>query len=342
MKKIWWSMLIGVLLLGGCSTNAASHSRKPSSKESRSSVVTKKTNKVSSQVSESSSSEKKVVAQSKPVSTTIWNKTKEQKLAKFMQTWQSEMGQTYKGTYNGEKPNHLGYVFPDVIKNGQLDGKVKWGSRKINLTWSTNGENGNEFQIVAVATGGKPGTNFPTSYLFCIHNKRPVVLMTQTTNGNTLEVQDTQNGDLQAGFAGIVTGTRPAVLTDASLNTDVSSSVKVSPQRWPNAYQGTWYYYDTSDKKVDSQPESKISDVKLTYLKIQNIKWLDVRGAHQTAGDGTYEYVRYHYYDGCQIPVMMTAGGAGAWFTLNAYPNKAVAMQLQDFKYGDESKSEED
>lgn len=334
-------MLVGVLLLGGCSTNANKPTSKATSKESQSSSVTKKTSKTTSQLSQSSH-EKKTVAQSRPVAATLWNKTKEQKLAKFMQTWQSEMGQTYKETYNGDKPDHMGFVFPDVIKDGKLNGKVKWGNRKINLTWSNNGENGNEFQIVEVATGGKSGTGFPTTYLFCLHNNRPVVFMTQTTNGGILYLQDTQNAELQAGFAEIVTGTNPAILTDASLNTDVKSSVKASPQRWPSAYQGTWYSYSPYDKKISSIREEKISDVELAYITIQKIRWFNIRGKNQTSGDGAFEYVRYRYYDGQQIPVMMLASGAGAWSDGNAYQSKAIAAQMQDFKFGDESKTQDD
>lgn len=345
MKKIGWSLLVVALLMGGCSANNTSQASKSSSKKTESSVVkTKKVSKSASRLSEgkASSSSQKATSRTKKVAATVWNKTKQQELATFMAKWQKEMDQTYKGTYNGEKTNHLGYIFPDVIKNGKLAGRVKWGTRKINLTWSTNGENGNEFQIVEVATGGKGGTSFPTTYLFCIHNNQPVVFMTQTTNGNYLYVQDTQNADLQAEFAKIVTGIKPAILTDTSLNTDVSSSVKASPQRWPSAYQGTWYYYESYDKKVDTLKPEKISAVKLTYLKIQKINWLDIRGAHQTAGDGSYEYLRYHYYNGRQIPVMMMAGGAGAWFDGNAYQSKEIANQMKDFTFGDESKSQED
>ena len=68
-------MLVGVLLLGGCSTNANKPTSKATSKESQSSSVTKKTSKTTSQLSQSSH-EKKTVAQSRPVAATLWNKTK--------------------------------------------------------------------------------------------------------------------------------------------------------------------------------------------------------------------------------------------------------------------------
>ncbi|MDV7718716.1 DUF4767 domain-containing protein [Pediococcus ethanolidurans] len=339
MKKIWWSLLVSLLVLTGCSTNTNKQASKSSSKTVQSTTV-KKNSQVAKKTS-SSKSAKRVTTKTK-VATTVWNQTKRQKLAKFMQTWQTEMGQTYKGTYKGEQPDHLGIIFPKALTSSELNGKVKWGSTSVHLTWSKNGENGSEYQIVEVATGGVSGTHFPTTYLFCIHNGQPVVFMTQTTNGDVLDIQDTQNSALQTGFAKILTGSEPAVLTDASLNSDVSSDVNSSPQQWPSAYKGTWYYYDTYSKNVEHVTSGKISDVKLSYLKSTKSNWLNIRGAHQNAGDGDSEYVRYHYYDGRQIPVMMMASGAAPWFDSNAYRSEALAKQMKDFQFGDEVKTRDE
>jgi len=341
MKKLWTAALVGVLLLTGCSGKLTKQST--SSKTSESSRTAKKVNK-STNTTQSKSS-KQVTAQSSSKSTkattTLWNASKEKQLSAFMKSWQAKMGQTYQGTYDGKQPNHLGYIFPKAITSGEMNNRVSWGNQPVDLSWSTNGENGKEFQIVAVATGGKDGgESFPTSYLFCLHNQRPVVFMSQTTNGDTFYIQDTQNAELQAGFAKIVTGVKPAIKTDASLNADVEPAVNASPQRMPNGYNGTWYYKD--DYGVETMPTVKESEIKLMYVDDMTPKMLNIRGIDQTAGDGTFEYLRYKYYDGRQIPVMMVAGGAGVWFYGNGYSSRTIATQLDGLKYGDETKTQDE
>jgi len=335
MKKIWLSLLVGTALLGGCASQSQSTTSKTNAKTSQSSKVannkTEQAAKSSNQATNSNTSTKSQVV------TTLWNTTKRAKLSKFMASWQSQMGQTYVGTYDGKIPNHLGYKFPTVFENGQLKGRVVWGQQSVELSWSKTGENGSALQVVAVATGGKSDAQFPTTYFFCIHNGRPAVLMTQTTNGDQMYIEDTQNSALQAGFAEIVTGSKPATLTDTTLNADVISSVKAN--QWPQAYYGTWYYYDKYEKKVTSFDQTETSDLKLSYLPMESLKWVNIRGAHQSAGAGNYEYVRYHYYDGKQVPVMIMGSGAEAWFDGNAYQSRAMAAQMQEWQYGDESKT---
>lgn len=344
MKKLWTAALVGVLLLSGCSGKLTKQSTNPQASES--SKTTKKVNKSvkTTQSTTSTKSTDKVTVQSatktKKATSTLWNTSKEKQLSAFMASWQTKMGQTYQGTYDGKQPNHLGYIFPKAITSGEMNNRVSWGNQPIDLSWSTNGENGKEFQIVAVATGGKGGEGFPTSYLFCLHNQRPVVFMSQTTNGDTFYIQDTQNAELQAGFAKIVTGVKPAIKTDASLNADVEPAINASPQRMPNGYNGTWYYKD--DYAVETMPALKKSEIKLMYVDNMTPKMLNIRGINQTAGDGTFEYLRYKYYDGRQIPVMMIAGGAGVWFYGNGYSSRTIATQLDGLKYGDETKTQDE
>lgn len=249
------------------------------------------------------------------------------------------MGQTYQGTYDGKQPNHLGYIFPKAITSGEMNNRVSWGNQPVDLSWSTNGENGKAFQIVAVATGNKNGNGYPTSYLFCLHNQRPVVFMSETTNGDTFYIQDTQNAELQAGFAKIVTGVKPAIKTDASLNADVEPAINASPQRVPAGYNGTWYWM--LDDDVETMKPLNASDLRLTYADNMTPKMINIMGINQSAGAGEFEYLRYKYFDGQQIPVLMMGSGAHAWFDGNGYRSRAVATQLKGFTYGDETKTRE-
>lgn len=142
----------------------------------------------------------------KKVATTTWNTSKQAQLAAFMATWQTKMGQTFQATYNGQQPNHLGFVFPEVITSGKAANRIKIGQQNVQLTWSTNGNNGAAYQVVAVATGGKANAMYPTTYFFTLHNQQPIVYVTDTSNGGILYLHVATNRALQNGFAKIVDG----------------------------------------------------------------------------------------------------------------------------------------
>ena len=329
MKKVWVGLVLGSLLLAGCSISSKSSAPKTSQKAMSTKVASKQTTKRGNATSTNESG-----SQAKA---TLWNVGKKAALSTFMASWQREMGQTYVGTYDDKAPDHLGFRFPDALRDGSLAGRIKWGSQSVDLKWSKDGEDSSEFQVVAVATGGKANAQYPNTYFFCLHNRRPVVFVTQTTNGDELIIHDTQNSALQAGFAKIITGSRPTTLTDSSLNVNMSRDAKAN--QWPQGYQGTWYYYNKYDHKINSMTQNDTDGLKLSYVAAEGQKWIHIMGAEQTAGAGNFEYVRYHYFDGRQIPVLMNASGAGAWFDNNAYPSAAAANQMRDWQYGDESKT---
>ncbi|WP_283956269.1 DUF4767 domain-containing protein [Lacticaseibacillus zeae] len=270
---------------------------------------------------------------------TPWNVTKTKQLANFMHEWQTKMNQAYTGTYDNGKPTHYGAVFPEAFSNGELKGRVQWLGQSIDLAWSPKGDQLDAFQVVAVATSK---TMFPTTYFFTLHDQRPVVFYTQTTNGDHLLVQDTQNVELQRGFAKIATGTTVVPRSDAELNTDVKQSVEANPQQIPKAYRRDWYYYSNYEHRPVKLPLTDGSGIKLAYYENATPKWLNVRGSTQTAGAGSDFYLRYKFYDGRQIPVMMLASGAAAWFDGNAYQTAALAQRFQEHRFGDEPKTREE
>ncbi|WP_159257178.1 DUF4767 domain-containing protein [Lactiplantibacillus pentosus] len=332
MKRMWVGLILGSLLLAGCSSQSQSATKQSSAKT----TTTKVKHSQSKQANAASVSDDSASS----TQATLWNTGKKAALSTFMASWQSEMGQTYVGTYDDKAPDHLAYHFPEVFKNGQLDGHVKWGSQAVSLKWSTDGEDSSPLQVVAVATGGKSEAIYPITYFFCLHNQRPVVLVTETTNGDQLILHDTQNSALQAGFAKIITGTKPAILSDTSLTAGTASAVDAN--QWPQTYRGTWYYYDEYSHKVQSFTQNSTDDLKLDYEPFDGRKWINIKGAHQGAGAGNYVYLRYHYFDGRQIPVMMMGSGAEAWFDGNAYQSAATAQQMQRWQYGDETKDHHD
>ncbi|BDR57991.1 DUF4767 domain-containing protein [Xylocopilactobacillus apicola] len=136
-------------------------------------------------------------------SSALWSDEKNQRLSAFMKKWQAEMGQTYVATYDGQEVNHYGFIFPADINNQNLRERVTLNGQPINLTWSNNGNNGSEYQVVAAAIR-QPVSMHMITYLFTLHNGKPAVYYTPTTNGGILRLFDTENAVLQNGFANII------------------------------------------------------------------------------------------------------------------------------------------
>lgn len=133
-----------------------------------------------------------------------WSEDQTKKLADYMGVWQNAVGQTFVGTYNGDTPKHLSYKFPEALKEGKLDGHIKLDNEDVKFTWSAKADKKADYQVVAVATGSRQGSDKPTSYFFVIHDGQGVVYATETADGNDLELTKTQNADLQNNFASIV------------------------------------------------------------------------------------------------------------------------------------------
>lgn len=138
------------------------------------------------------------------MTSTPWSQEKNQQLSTFMKEWQQRMGQSYLGTYDGHIANQYGFKFPEAIKNGDIKGKVLLNDQKVDLTWSTDGNNGSSYQIVAAATTEKIKIMGMITYLFAIHNGKPEVYYTKTNNGGILYFYNTENQELQIGFSKIV------------------------------------------------------------------------------------------------------------------------------------------
>lgn len=131
-----------------------------------------------------------------------WSSNQDKQLADFMSDWQTSMGQSFKGTYDGTSINHLGFVYPDDIKEAPQTAYVY--NQKEQLTWY-QGQGSGRFVVYAAASGGNPGVtkmSVPMLYLFALDTKdnSPVVLVSQTTNGQYLWFYETENPQLRRGF----------------------------------------------------------------------------------------------------------------------------------------------
>ncbi|MDE3281468.1 DUF4767 domain-containing protein [Lacticaseibacillus parahuelsenbergensis] len=192
MKRLLFLAVIAVtVIFAGCSktTSEQEQSSKARPKESI-------TNRTQSTPTTSSKSSMKNL-------NTIWSPEKNTKLTAFMKDWQSNMGQSFKGTYASESITRLGEVFPGSLETQKTE--LVFDSFAT-LKWSTTGESNADYTVVAAAEGGKPNVVWPMLYLFVItKDNHALVLQTQTTNGDYLHFYETQNTMLQQGFAKIAT-----------------------------------------------------------------------------------------------------------------------------------------
>lgn len=179
--------------------------QKDTSKSKASSAKTSKKTKTDSKKNSSekkkSSSEKKKTPEKVAAQ---WSDSQMKELADYMGVWQQAVGQTYVGTYDGGTPQHLTYKFPEALQKGKLDGHLKLDNKDVSFTWSPKADKKADYQVVAVATGSRQGSDAPTTYFFVIHDGQGTVYATETASGEDLTLSPTQNADLQNNFASIV------------------------------------------------------------------------------------------------------------------------------------------
>jgi hypothetical protein len=125
-----------------------------------------------------------------------------------MQEWQSSMNQIYIGTYDNQQPNYYGIVFPDAIKNNNLENNIKINNQNVYIAWQlastidSADENKNILLEVAVGHSQNNNSNL-ILYFFMLQNNQPKVFVSQTSNGQDIYLIETKNNQLQEGFSKI-------------------------------------------------------------------------------------------------------------------------------------------
>ena len=79
-------------------------------------------------------------------------------------------------------------------------------NRNIELRWSPKGKNIAQYNVVAIYNDNFKDKNWHLTYLFCLHNKKPVVLLEQGHNTNPIIVTVAKDSVLKNSFAKIVNG----------------------------------------------------------------------------------------------------------------------------------------
>lgn len=218
----WWRNLfitiivIGVLGYGGYRLFYYSEGiNRPQQTAVASSAKTSTSQKASSQAKTSST-------QSKLTSDT-WNDTKDKRLATFIKSWSQTMNQEYVAATPTNNANYYGIQIP----NGLSKVTTLVSNQKANLHWSTTGtgsQTGDNYQVVAAYTSVATQAMNKILYSFTFHENKPVVLVTETTNGTVLYFRPTANQDLASGFKEITEGKTPTVKATTTTSSVTSAT----------------------------------------------------------------------------------------------------------------------
>lgn len=206
MKKV--SLLVVLLSLVGLLNACSSENTKEQKTNSNSSTTS-----ISKQAKSSHrSSAKSTSLQEKESSTQesskktdgLWDKTKDEQLQAFINSWEVQMGQTYT-KYDGKNSlkTSPGTTYPDIFNgNG-----VYSDDKKLSIGWAPTGEGPYEYNVVAIYNhdGDQPPLPNHITYLFAFHKGQPVALVDQSRDGD-VRVSPTQNTDVAENFKSIAAG----------------------------------------------------------------------------------------------------------------------------------------
>lgn len=177
-------------------SSSSSSSEKASSSSSSSVKTNKKSVKKNKKKTDTNKKKTK-----KTVQKALWTKKKDKKLEKFIASWSESVSQIYK-KYDGKHSlqNLAGTTYPNVFKQKQFN----LNNKNVTLRWSSDGRGKADYNVVAIYNDDFKDKDWHLTYLFCIHNKKPVVLLDQGKAVNPLILTKAQDKNLQAGFAKIV------------------------------------------------------------------------------------------------------------------------------------------
>lgn len=134
----------------------------------------------------------------KNIKISVWNRTKTKKLQAAVIKWGRTAGQKYQ-MYDGKKQlsTKKGATYPDALKQKRF----LLNKKSIKISYSLLGKNQTQYNVVAIANA-----DFKTwhnTYLFCLKDKKPVILLDQSKNGNPIIVKNVKDKKLNQIFSKI-------------------------------------------------------------------------------------------------------------------------------------------
>ncbi len=149
-------------------------------------------------------------------SKSLWNSNQKNDLSDYMKYFGEQMHQDDYKEYDGHTPLEInsGVKYPDVFKEKTF----KLNGHSINIGWNpdvTKGDSKYDYNVVAIFNYDKGAAEFHITYLFCYDKDgNPVVLVDQTTNGDDIGVNRTENKYLNTAFEKIANHETPDMSED--------------------------------------------------------------------------------------------------------------------------------
>ena len=160
-------LLTSAVLLGGCGNSQVSHST-----HQNNAVKTNKVADQNNQKNQSSATAATTTAASDQQEQSLWNQSKNQKLASFMQKWGATMNQQYKSYGPGNNTNFYGIAFPQQFDQTLL----KVDNQTVSMKWSNDGTGNADYNVIAIYCDSDTAQPMNEHlYLFTFHNGDPVV-----------------------------------------------------------------------------------------------------------------------------------------------------------------------
>lgn len=221
--RVPMAVIIGMLLLTGCGSQAKSNST-ASSKSSQKAVTSQQKAKKQSTGSQKASAK---------TTATLWNNHKDGQLATFINQWAPTVNQTYtKYDGNNAIKTSAGTIYPTDLS------KVTVAGQRTSIGWSKDGKGSYAYDVVAIYNYNGTESSSPShiTYFFAFHKGKPVVLADQSNN-KTPALTVIKNTKIQSNFATIAAGN--SKLSDVAQTTTVIREPKlvgimVYMKAWPD------------------------------------------------------------------------------------------------------------
>ena len=193
MKKFYLISALTLSLAGitsGCSFHVSQDGKSLEINKSSSSQVKRSTSKKSSSQSTSA----------RQTQTAKWDKKRDTSLNQAMQKYAQE--KKIKLTkYDGQHDLRIANarLYPETFKkdNFYFEGK------KISIGWSPQGEHKYDYYVMSIYN--HDGTNGShETYLFCLHENKPIILMDTTKVGKTINLVRSNDKELNNNFTQIM------------------------------------------------------------------------------------------------------------------------------------------
>lgn len=191
MKKLY---LIGAVTLAvaGLSTGCSVHVSKDGNN-----LEINKSSEQSVKTSQSSSTKQKKTKKNTLKKAPTWDNHKAETLDQGMQSYAKQEKISFT-KYDGEHTLKVsgGRIYPDTLKNDNF----YLNNKKISIGWSPQGEHKYDYDVMSIYNHDLDDQGRHETYLFCMHDNKPIVLEDTTKDGKNINLIESTNKTINNNF----------------------------------------------------------------------------------------------------------------------------------------------